>query len=63
LILLFAFMLVYNTPCGARAMARVPLIEETDHPELADAIVKIKARRAAAGSSTYEAGFGASLES
>lgn len=44
-------------------MARVPLIEETDHPELADAIVKIKARRAAAGSSTYEAGFGASLES
>jgi hypothetical protein len=25
-------------------MARVPLIEETDHPELADAIVKAKAR-------------------
>jgi hypothetical protein len=28
-------------------MARVPLIEETDHPELADAIVKVKARAAA----------------
>ena len=30
-------------------MARVPLIEEAEHPELAESIAKIKAR-AAAGS-------------